>query len=234
MELNAQRERLGLSPLERFHGGISEELALVATFPQLEYPRRWADEVHVPGPMSFELPFPDVDLPQGEAPLILVAPSTSQDPDNRLVRVALEALAEEPARVIATTNRAHAGKAIEVPANAVLVDWLSYSQVIPKCDLVICHGGHGTVARSLAAGVPVLACPVAGDMAETAARITWSRVGVSLPWRLTAPGPLRWAVREVLEDEAYSRRAEQLGRWARTHDGASAAAQLIEGLAETA
>src|SRR4051812_25442393 len=38
-ELNEQRERLGLAPVERFHGGMSEELVLVATYPQLEYPR---------------------------------------------------------------------------------------------------------------------------------------------------------------------------------------------------
>ena len=41
-DLNTQRERLGLPPIERFHGGISPELALVATFPQLEYPRQLA------------------------------------------------------------------------------------------------------------------------------------------------------------------------------------------------
>ena len=41
-DLNRQRERLGLPPLERFHGGISPDLALVGTFPQLEYPRRLA------------------------------------------------------------------------------------------------------------------------------------------------------------------------------------------------
>ena len=41
-ELNQQRAALGLAPLERFHGGISAELAMVATFPQLEYPARLA------------------------------------------------------------------------------------------------------------------------------------------------------------------------------------------------
>ena len=35
-DLNAQRARLGLQPTERFHGGISPDLALVATFPQLD------------------------------------------------------------------------------------------------------------------------------------------------------------------------------------------------------
>ena len=96
---------MGLGPLERFHGGISTELAMVATFPQLEYPRSWPAGVEVTGPMTFELPYPDIALPTGEAPLVLVAPSTSQDPANRLVRAALEALAGEPVRVVATVNR---------------------------------------------------------------------------------------------------------------------------------
>ena len=42
---------------------------------------------------------------------------------------------------------------------------------MPQADLVICHGGHGTVARALAAGVPVLCCPAVGDMAENGARV---------------------------------------------------------------
>ena len=42
MELNGARERVGLPPLPYTHGGISRELAIVATFPQLEYPRRRA------------------------------------------------------------------------------------------------------------------------------------------------------------------------------------------------
>ena len=82
-ELNEQRDAMGLAPVERFHGGISEELVLVATFPQLEYPRRWPPEVQVTGPMEFELPYPDIELPAGDAPLVLVAPSTAKDPEAR-------------------------------------------------------------------------------------------------------------------------------------------------------
>ena len=103
-EMNGEREKAGLPPLERFHGGTSEGLALVATYPQLEYPRAWPAHVHVTGPMEFETPYEDVELPEGDGPLVLVAPSTAQDPECRLVRVALEALADEPVRVLATTN----------------------------------------------------------------------------------------------------------------------------------
>ncbi|MBA3866330.1 MAG: glycosyl transferase, partial [Solirubrobacterales bacterium] len=148
-DLNLQRQRLGLPPLLRFHGGISPDLALVGTYPQLEYPRHWPAGVEVTGPMSFEVPHPTIDLPPGDRPLILVAPSTAHDSDNHLVRTALIALAEEPVRVVATTNRVVPQHPIEVPTNAVLVDWLSYGQLMPAASLVVSHGGHGTVARAL-------------------------------------------------------------------------------------
>lgn len=229
-DLNRQRERLGLPPVGRFHGGISPDLALVATYPQLEYPRRWPAGVEVTGPMAFEVPHPDIELPPGEEPLVLVAPSTAHDSENRLVRTALAAFAAEPVRVVATTNRVRPRRPIEVPPNAVLVDWLSYSQVMPLASLVVCHGGHGTVARALGAGTPVLACPIAGDMSETAMRVDWAGVGLSLPWRLCRPRPLRWAARRLLSDPSFAARAAEIAAWSRANDGARRGAELVERL----
>ena len=230
-DLNAQRKVAGLPATDRFHGGMSPVLAMVATYPQLEYPRDWPDRVHVTGPMPFEIPHKDISLPPGDDPLVLVAPSTSQDPDNRLVRSALAAMADEAVRVVATTNRVVPSRPIEVPPNAVLADWLSYSQVMPRASLVICHGGHGTVARALSDGVPVLTCPAAGDMNETAARITWAGVGLSIRWSLTGPHSLRWAVAEILADPSFREKAEAIARWSAGHDGAARGSELIECLA---
>lgn len=229
-DLNAQRAKVGLPPTERFHGGTSPDLAMVATFPQLEYPRDWPANVHLTGPMPFEIPHEDIELPPGEDPLVLVAPSTSQDPDNHLVRSALAGLGDQPVRVAATTNRVVPRRPIEVPSNAVLVDWLSYSQLMPEAALVICHGGHGTVARALAEGVPVLTCPAAGDMNETAARITWAEAGRSIRWSLTGPRTLRWVVAEMLAEPVYRVRAGQIAAWHRRHDGPAAGAGLVESL----
>jgi len=129
-ELNGARERVGLPPLEYAHGGISRELALVATFPQLEYPRRERHpSVHVTGPLLWEQPFRDVELPPGDEPLVLVAPSTSQDPEHRMLRAALAGLAREPVRVIGTINNREPASPLEVPGNARVVDWLSYARV---------------------------------------------------------------------------------------------------------
>ena len=230
-DLNVQRERLGLPPIDRFHGGISPDLALVATYPQLEYPRRWPPGIEVTGPMSFEVPHPDIELPPGDDPLVLVAPSTAHDSENHLVRAALAALADEPVRVVATTNRVKPLRPIEVPANAVLVEWLSYSQLMPAASLVISHGGHGTVARALGAGTPVLICPIIGDMSETAMRVDWAGAGLSLPWRLCQPAPLRWATRRLLRDRSFAANAEAIAAWGRENDGAARGAELVEQLA---
>jgi MGT family glycosyltransferase len=230
-DLNQQRGRLGLPPVERFHGGISPDLALVGTYPQLEYPRRWPAGVEVTGPMTFELPHPEIELPPGEDPLILVAPSTAHDSGNHLVRTALAALAAEPVRVVATTNRVAPQAPIEVPANALLVDWLSYSQLMPAASLVISHGGHGTVARALGAGTPLLISPIVGDMSETAMRVDWAGAGLSLPWRLCRPAPLRWAARRVLDEPSFAARASEIATWGREHDGATRGAELVEELA---
>jgi len=230
-DLNRQRARLDLPPIDRFHGGISPDLALVGTFPQLEYPRCWPDSVKITGPLTFEVPHPEIELPPGEEPLVLVAPSTAHDSDNHLVRTALAALAKDPVRVVATTNRVKPRRPIEVPRNAILVDWLSYSQLMPAASLVISHGGHGTVARALRAGTPVLICPIIGDMSETAMRVAWAGCGLSLPWRLCRPAPLRWAVRRMLEDESFAARAGELAAWATENDGAERGAELVERLA---
>ena len=232
-ELNESRERAGLPPVERFHGGISEQLALVATFPQLEYPRHWPAGVRVTGPMQFELPYEDVELPEGPGPLVLVAPSTSQDPECRLLRAAFAALADEPVRVIGTTNRHEPPEPIEVPANARLVEWISYTQAMAAADLVVCHGGHGTIARALAAGVPVLNCPAVGDMAENGARVQWAGAGLMVPWRLTAAGSIRWAVRRLLAEPRFAARAGEIAAWAADNPGAERGAAMVEELARS-
>jgi UDP:flavonoid glycosyltransferase YjiC (YdhE family) len=236
-ELNDVRARLHLPPLAHVHGGTSRQLALVATFPQLEYPYPPSPErahVHVVGPLLWEPPAAEVELPPGDDPLVLVAPSTSQDPDHRLLHAALRGLADAPVRVIATWNRRLPSRPLPVPANARVVEWLSYARTMPHCDAVVCHAGHGTLVRALSCGCAVLACPVAGDMNENAARVDWAGAGVRLPRRFIAPRPLRLAVERVVGDCAIRDRARELAAWAARHEPAEIAASRVEALASSA
>ena len=232
-ELNEARARLGLAPVSRLLGGISERLCLVGTFPQLEYPRVWAPEVRIVGPLLWEPPYHHVAPPRGEDPLVLVAVSTAQDPEHELLRAALAGLAGKRVRVIAATNRKPLRHRVRVPQNAKLVEWISYSDTMPHCAAVISHAGHGTVVRSLACGAPVLAVPHSGDMGENAARVDWAGVGVRLPWRLLGPRTLRLALHRLLDSPELGSRAGALAGWAAANDGATRAAELVEELART-
>jgi UDP:flavonoid glycosyltransferase YjiC (YdhE family) len=230
-ELNDTRSELGLPPVERLHGGLSEELVLVATLPALEYPRGWPEHVRLCGPLGFELPHPQVELPPGEEPLVLVAASTAHDPGCELIRDAFAALADVSVRVLATSNGHSPSRPIEVPDNGRLVGWLSYSQAMPAADLVVCHGGHGTVCRALQAGRPLLISPSIGDMAENGARVQWAGAGLMLPSRLRGPRSLRWCVEELLAEPSYRRRAAEIGSDPAASEGPSRAAEALEELA---
>lgn len=67
-------------------------------------------------------------------------------------------------------------------------------------------------------------------MAENAARLVWAGAGVSLPKRLVTPRGVRLALRKLLGDARYRRRARDLGDWAAQNDGSGAAAELLEDL----
>jgi UDP:flavonoid glycosyltransferase YjiC (YdhE family) len=256
IELNDTRTRLGLTPLDYVHGGISRELALVATFPQLEYPRAWPAHVQVVGPLMWEPPARDVELPGSAAgaarahtgagdettnsreredvtePLVLIAPSTAQDAEHRLLRAALRGLADVPVRVLATYNRRLPPRALPVPDNARVVDWVSYSRTMPHCDVVVCHAGHGTLVRALSCGCAVVACPAVGDMNENAARLDWAGAGVRVPRRYIAPRVLRLAVERALDDPTIGERAREFAAWTDAHDPGALASRLVEGLAD--
>jgi UDP:flavonoid glycosyltransferase YjiC (YdhE family) len=232
-ELNVTRTRLGLPELPYVHGGLSTELTLVASFPQLEYPRRWPAHVHVVGPLMWEPAAEDVELPPGdpELPLVLVAPSTAQDSEHRLLKAALRGLADQPVRVLGTYNRRLPPAPLAVGERQLVVDWVSYSRTMPLCDLVVCHAGHGTLVRALACGKPILAAPAAGDMNENAARLDWSGAGVRLPRRFIKPRALGLAVERALADDSMAAHARAMADWLALEDPGQRAARLIEELA---
>jgi UDP:flavonoid glycosyltransferase YjiC (YdhE family) len=130
--------------------------------------------------------------------------------------------------VIATYNGREPSPPVAVPANAVLVPWLSYSQTMPACDLVVAHGGHGTLVRALSCGCPLVLSPAGGDMAENAARVDWAGLGVRLPRRFCTPRGVRIAVRRALARPQLRAAARRAAAWIAANDARERAAAEIE------
>ncbi|HEV7919062.1 MAG TPA: nucleotide disphospho-sugar-binding domain-containing protein [Solirubrobacterales bacterium] len=227
-EMNQSRAEVGLPPTERLHGGLSTELILVGTLPQLEPPRTLPDHVKVVGPVQWEPPSEPPEFPSGDRPLIAVAPSTAQDLDHRVLGASVAGLRDLPVRVLASKNGREPARALKPGDNTMVVDWLSYSQSFPQADVVITHGGHGTIMRALTSGAAVVICPASGDQFENAARLRWAGVGVAVSQRFISSRTIAAAVEKVISRPEMTARARELAAWAAANDGAVHAADEIE------
>ena len=147
-QYNETRARLGLAPLPYVHTALSRELTMVGTLPQLEYPRRWEPWVRVVGPLQWEPPGERVEPPPGSGPVVLIAPSTSQDPSHSLLRASLAGLADAPVRVIATYNGREPSSPIDVPGNARA----RAVAVVLEDDAAVRRGGVARRPRDARAG----------------------------------------------------------------------------------
>jgi MGT family glycosyltransferase len=189
-----------------------------------QYPRDdWPQSVVLVGPCSWE---PAGELPPGLAessePLVLVTTSSEFQDDGRLVKVALEALREEPLHVVATLPSA---RELPADAGATVVPFAPHTPILRRSVCAITHGGMGATQKALALGVPVCAVPFGRDQFEVARRVEVSGAGSRLPpWRLR-PGPLRSKVREAIERRAG---AERVARAFAEAGGAEAAADAVE------
>jgi UDP:flavonoid glycosyltransferase YjiC (YdhE family) len=94
-------------------------------------------------------------------------------------RTALAAVAAVDARVLLTVGHKFDRAALgPVPANVHVEAWVDQARVLAAADLVVCHGGSGTVYGTVAAGIPVVVMPVFADQFENGRRVAAARAGV--------------------------------------------------------
>lgn len=230
--LNALRAEHGVTAL-----GSSDDIFLQApltlyrTAEPFEYPRsRWPDGFEALGPGLWappgECPAWIHDLPR---PRVLVSVSTELQDDGDIIRTALEALADEPGSVVVTTAALDPAD-FEPPHDRVrIAKFLPHAAIFPEMDVVVTHGGMGTVQRSLAAGVPVCVVPWGRDQSESARRAQVSEAGTFVPRQQLTAARLKAAVHQARERRPGARRlATAFGE----AGGARRAVELLEALIE--
>eukprot|EP00884_Botryococcus_braunii_P016309 jgi/Botrbrau1/3361/Bobra.0337s0002.1 len=67
------------------------------------------------------------------------------------------------------------------PHLEVLEEGVLHADVLPACAALMCHGGAGTVAAGLRAGIPIIVCPLQFDQFFWGEKVEWMGVGVQLP-----------------------------------------------------
>jgi UDP:flavonoid glycosyltransferase YjiC (YdhE family) len=75
--------------------------------------------------------------------------------------------------------------------------------VLPEASVVVTHAGHGTVLKTLAAGVPMVCIPMGRDQKDNTVRVLRLGAGVRIKKR-SAPHQISAAISEVLEHSHYA------------------------------
>lgn len=242
--LNALRGRLGLGPIHRLRHWWNSPSRMLLMFPD------WYAEPQADWPgQSVQLGFPLVDRfgdvpamppeleaflgdgsPAADAPIVFTYGSAMRQG---------AAFFDTAVKICRRMGRrgvllAPQGGQIPrpLPPGILHVPYAPLSALLPRSAALVHHGGVGTVAQALAAGVPQLVVPVAFDHFDEGRRLKDRTLGTTLSRRAFRPARAARVIGRLLTDPAVARAcAEAKARMTKGRDAIADACDHVEALA---
>lgn len=210
-DLNQARRAHGLEPLAQTLDQIKPASPIIlGTSRTFDLPH--CDDGFVYAGPLFDTARPDrpsplVDLSQRN---VLLSFSTTYQDQAGLFARCLRALSAIDANVIVTTGPAVDPDSLPVCANARITRFAPHDEIVPWCDLVVSHGGHGTMLRPLRHGVPVLCLTMGRDHPDNAVRLEHHGAGLRLSQKASTH-KIRAGAKRLLSHPQYKQAAARLG-----------------------
>lgn len=118
-----------------------------------------------------------------------------------------------------------------LPSSMAVAPYAPLTRVVHRCEGLVHHGGIGTIAAALAAGLPQLALPVCHDQPHNAARLRELGVGDWLPGSEVTGLRVAEAFGQLLDSKSVRQRCEHFKPMVRAGDPLGSACAVIEFLA---
>jgi UDP:flavonoid glycosyltransferase YjiC (YdhE family) len=211
----------GLRPTRLLDGA---RVCLVATLRELDPGTATRPNVAHTGPFVTGVPAAP------STPTVLLSLSTYRFPGLADAwQRALDAVAELPVRVIATTGPVVDPAALRPGANTELRAWAPHDEVMPDATVLVGHGGHSTTMLALAHDLPMLVIPMfaLADQPLVGRAVAGAGAGLTLPKR-AKPAEIRAAVERLLHEPEFRVAAARLGARVRALEGLHRGADLVE------
>ena len=193
--------------------------AIVTGYWQLEPPSNWQP------PAALE-----AFLANGEAPIYIGFGSMSSRDPAQTAELIVTALKQTGTRAILQSGWG-GFKATDLPDAVLSVESVPHSWLFNKVAAVVHHGGAGTTAAGLRAGVPSLVIPFFGDQGFWGERVAQLGVGPSpIPRKALTAQSLAQAIQTMTVNSEMRTRAAELGARIRTEDGVGNAVRVINQL----
>lgn len=186
-----------------------------------------------PGPGAEPPPAWLATLPERPTVYATLGTIFAEHPAGRVTIAAiLAALRDEPINLILTVGRGNDPAQFGPQPPYVRVEqFIPQGQLLPRCDLVLNHGGFGTIAGALDAGLPLVLIPLGADQPLNAACCAALGVGRVLGEGERTPEAIRAATRAVLGDPTYRANARRVRDEIAAMRGPERAVALLERLA---
>jgi UDP:flavonoid glycosyltransferase YjiC (YdhE family) len=164
--------------LDRRCPGVSDAIRrapYLTAFPAALDPSPWRETRRYRETLSSFVPLPDWWPGLQGLPLVYVTFGSvvgETEEASSVYRTVLGAVAELPVRVLMTVGRQYDPARLgPVAINTHIERWVPQAAAFAVADLVVCHGGSGTTNGALAAGLPLVVCPLFADQNRNAATI---------------------------------------------------------------
>ena len=229
----------GISRMEYFGSGGTGGCPILNGFSpkEVERPADWGENVHItgywfPDDPDWQPPSALVNfIERGQPPIFIGFGSMPVKNSTQTTKTILRALKLTNQRAILHAGWSGLGDQ-GLPDNIFKIDYAPYSWLFPKMALVIHHGGSGTTAFGLRAGVPSCAIPILGfDQVYWGNRIADLGAGPSpVPIRYLTVEKLSKVIRQATSNPAFRQKAASIGERIRRENGIENAVGIINQL----
>ena len=201
----------------------------------LPHPRDWDDSQHVTGYWFLEPPVgwePPADLlhflQSGPPPVYIGFGSMSSSKPEEAADMVLQALTRTGQRGVLYEGWGGLKKE-QLPESAFMTSSIPHTWLFPRMAAVVHHGGVGTTAAGLAAGVPSIIVPFFGDQPFWGRRVYELGIGPKpIARRRLTVDNLTEAIERAVSDEEMRKKAASLGERIRAENGVAQAVTIIE------
>lgn len=203
--VNDYRTGQGLRRVESFDENLDGATQLSQQPEFFTFPRKQpVPNLHFCGPFINSSTRTEIDFPWDRLsgkPLIYLSLGTLQNRTSHIFRIVAEACAKMDVDLVLSTGGAAQRFESELPGRPIVARFVPQLELLKKASLCITHAGLNTTLESLAAGVPMIAIPIANDQPGVAARLDYHGYGRSFSASSLSVLQMRSTIRDLLDNE---------------------------------
>lgn len=145
----------------------------------------------------------------GRRPVVYVTLGTVENEAEGVLEAAVAGLRDEPVDVVVTVGPSRDPDELgPQPPNVHVERYVAQSMLLPRCDVVVAHGGSGTMLAALGLGLPLLLLPQGANQFDNAQRCAAAGVARTIAPPDVSAGTVRDGVGALLGDPSYRRQAQ--------------------------